>query len=156
MHKAHTYNLNVENSPDLTGLSFWNRGSLQWAPVGQPLLPADREWLVAFRNYLRKHLSNNILTIPFLAREFTMSESTLLRRIKRLTGLTPQQYLQEIRLEKARRLLKTRECSSVRQVASRVGYRNARSFSRSFRAHFGWLPSEELEGRLEGYSAPLS
>jgi transcriptional regulator GlxA family with amidase domain len=38
-------------------------------------------------------------------REFAMSESTLLRQLKRLTGLSPVQYLLDVRLTEARRLL---------------------------------------------------
>lgn len=74
-----------------------------------------------------------------------MSESTLLRQLKCLTGLTPQQYLQEVRLAEARRLLENRVYDSISRVASEVGYRDVRTFSRNFRTRFGRLPSEELE-----------
>ena len=46
--------------------------------------------------------------MPGLAHEFALSESTLLRQLKRLTGLSPIQYVQEVRLESARRLLESR------------------------------------------------
>ncbi len=105
----------------------------------------DRGWLEAFENYIRENLSSDILTVPFLAREFAMSESTLLRQLKRLTGLTPNQYLQEMRLDKARRLLENRTYNSISRVAAEVGYTDSRSFSRSFRKRFGKLPSELLE-----------
>jgi len=102
----------------------------------------DREWLETFEAYVRKHLSSGLLSVVELSHEFAMSESTLLRHLKRLTGLTPVQYLLEVRLAEARRLLEERICDSVAQVAARVGYDDARSFSRSFRQRFGKLPSE--------------
>ncbi len=75
-----------------------------------------------------------------------MSTTTRVRHERvhtaRLTGLTPVQYLLEVRLAEARRLLENRACDSIAQVAARVGYDDARSFSRSFRARFGRLPSE--------------
>jgi YesN/AraC family two-component response regulator len=114
--------------------------------AGVPLLSRpDREWLEVFEGYVRKHLSSDLLSVAELTREFAMSESTLLRQLKRLTGLTPVQYLLEVRLTEARRLLENRTFSSIAQVAARVGYDDARSFSRAFRQRFGKLPSEVME-----------
>ena len=64
--------------------------------------------------------------------------------MKRLTGLTPVHYLQEMRLDAARQLLENRVYQSIAQVASKVGYDDARAFSRSFQKRFGKLPSEVL------------
>ena len=77
-----------------------------------------------------------------LAQEFMMSQSTLLRQLRRLTGLTPVQYLLEMRLNKARQLLEDRTYDSLAKVAAESGYSDLRSFSRSFRLRFGKLPSE--------------
>ena len=114
-------------------------------PTGAPLhsLP-DQEWLEGFESYVGQHLADDTLSVSTLAYHFAMSESTLLRQLKRLTGLSPIQYLQEVRLNEARRLLENRRYSSIAQVASKVGYDDTRSFSRSFRQRFGKLPSELL------------
>ncbi len=114
--------------------------------VGPAMSETDREWLEAFEVFVQKNLSDNILAVSTLAFEFAMSESTLLRQLKRLTGLTPAQYLQELRLDKARELLENRRYNSIAEVAAKVGYNDARSFSRVFRARFGKLPSELLGG----------
>ena len=105
----------------------------------------DREWLETFEAYVQKHFSSDMLSVSALAYEFAMSESSLLRQLKRLVGLTPLQYMQEVRLEEARRLLENRVCNSVTEVASRVGYADARALARSFRARFGKLPSAWLQ-----------
>lgn len=111
--------------------------------ISAPLLSqSDREWLEDFEAYVRGNLSSDLLSVAELTREFAMSESTLLRQLKRMTGLTPVQYLLEVRLAEARHLLETRGCDTVADVADRVGYSDARSFSRAFRARFGKLPSE--------------
>lgn len=114
------------------------------APAPPALSQPDREWLLGFEAYLRQHYTNDALTVSGLAYEFAMSESTLLRQLKRLTGLTPQQYLQEMRLDEARRLLENRVYNAVSPVAAKVGYADAGAFSRAFRARFGKLPSEML------------
>ncbi|MFM9947833.1 MAG: ATP-binding protein [Saprospiraceae bacterium] len=105
---------------------------------------ADHEWLAAFEGYVRQNSTSDTLSIPLLAEEFAMSSSTLLRQLKRLTGLSPAQYLQEFRLNKARQLLENRTYNSTSRVAAEAGYTDARSFSRSFRKRFGKLPSELL------------
>jgi len=104
----------------------------------------DREWLETFENYVRQHLADDTLSVAVLAYEFAMSESTLLRQLKRLTGLSPLQYLLEVRLSEARRLLENRLYNSIAQVASQVGYSDAQSFTRGFKQRFGKLPSEVL------------
>ena len=105
---------------------------------------ADRAWLENFEAHAQKILSDDAFNIPLLAHEFAMSHSTLLRQLKRLTGLSPVQYLQEMRLDHARHLLENRIHDSIAKVASEVGYADARSFSRSFKQRFGKLPSDYL------------
>ncbi len=104
----------------------------------------DLQWLNTFEDYIRVHLNIDTLTVPGLADEFAMSESSLLRQLKRLTGLSPSRYLIEMRLDKARELLETRSYSSIARVAYEVGYADARSFSRSFKLRFGKSPSDLL------------
>jgi len=106
----------------------------------------ESDWLETVEQYVRQHIADTTLTIPGLAYELAMSESTLLRQLKRLTGLSPIQYVQAVRLEEARHLLESRTVKSVTEVAAKVGYPDARSFGRSFRTRFGKLPSEVLEG----------
>lgn len=102
----------------------------------------DMQWLKDFENYIRKHIKEDTLSVSTLATEFAMSESSLLRQLKRLTGLSPFKYLQEMRLDKARHLLEDRSFESVARVAYEVGYNDVRTFSRSFKQRFGKLPSE--------------
>lgn len=106
------------------------------------LSAADIAWLEQFEAFVRKNLAKDTLSIPTLSHEFAMSESTLLRQLKRLTGLSTVQYLQEMRLDEARRLLEIRSSDSIAQIASKVGYEEVRSFSRIFKQRFGKLPSE--------------
>lgn len=108
----------------------------------QSLSEMDREWLAAFRRYMQQHACDANLLIPAVAQHCAMSESTLLRQVKRLTGLSPVQYLQEVRLKRARRLLEERVYKSIGRVAAEVGYRDTRSLSRLFKRKFGKLPSE--------------
>ena len=110
-----------------------------------PITEEDRQWLEAFEAHVQQHLSDETLNVPILAHEFAMSESTILRQLKRLTGLTPAKYLQEIRLDHARQILENRSSNSINKVAIEVGYSDVRSFSRSFKKRFGKSPTELLD-----------
>jgi len=116
--------------------------------AADPTSPAepsdDQAWLEAIEVHVQANLTSDMLTVATLAAAFTMSESSLLRQLKRLTGLTPLQYLQEMRLDRARQLLENRTYKSVAKVAAAVGYADARSFSRAFKRRFGKLPSDFL------------
>jgi len=105
------------------------------------LFEEDKLWLEKFENYLITNIKNKHLNIPELSEVFAMSESTLLRQLKKLTGLTPAKYLQEIRLNQARELLENKIYNSVSVVALKVGYKNAKTFSRSFKKRYGKLPT---------------
>lgn len=97
-----------------------------------------------FDTYLAKNLSNPSLSVPQIADDFAMSESTLLRKVKHCVGITPVQYLLEKRLEMAYRLLLRGQAPSVEAAANRVGYASVNNFSRSFKNHFDIRPSSLL------------
>ncbi len=110
----------------------------------QQILSKDREWLAVFEKYILDNIANELLNIADLADRFNMSESSLLRQLKRLTGLSPKQYLMEVRLNKARQLLDQNAFKTVSEVANQVGYSNLRTFSRVFKERFGKPPSSHL------------
>jgi signal transduction histidine kinase/DNA-binding response OmpR family regulator len=105
---------------------------------------SDQFWLEKFEQYVHLNYRSDLLSIPEIAHYFSVSESTLLRQLKRLTGLSPVQYIQEVRLTQARIILANQPDHSVADVAMKVGYKDARTFSRSFKNRFGKAPSELL------------
>ncbi|GAB5551745.1 MAG: hypothetical protein Sapg2KO_13360 [Saprospiraceae bacterium] len=103
---------------------------------------ADQAWLIQLEAIVQQNLNNELLTVTFLATKLAMSKSSLLRQLKRLTGLSPSQYILEARLQKARQLIESNSLSYISEVAQAVGYANAKSFSRSFKKRFGETPSD--------------
>lgn len=117
-------------------------------PASHPapsLSDTDTLWLKTFERYVRQHLTETHLDIRTIARSFAMSGSTLLRQLKRLTGMTPVQYIIALRLDEAHCLLQKRRCRSVTQLAALVGYDNPRAFSRKFKKRFGRPPSDFID-----------
>ncbi|MEO0340601.1 MAG: ATP-binding protein, partial [Bacteroidota bacterium] len=125
-----------------------NRRPIQPQDTGDVPLPTvlyaaeDQEWLIRFEQFIKDNLSNDLLDVPMIASQFTMSKSSLLRKLKSLTGLSPGQYIHEARLQKARQVLETRSNKTISEVAQKVGYSSVRAFSRNYKKRFGRLPSE--------------
>ncbi|QJW90215.1 response regulator [Spirosoma taeanense] len=109
---------------------------------GQTVSAADMAWLEKLETATFAQLSNANLTAERLADDIAVSRSTLFREVKRLTGLTPTQYITEARFQRARQLLEDREVSSVKQLAQLVGFRQANHFSTSYKKQFGKSPSD--------------
>lgn len=102
----------------------------------------DQEWLGKLNAYLKLKSDDPSLRIPDVAQALSVSESVLFRKVKRLIGITPKQYLDELRLDRARGLLENKEVTSIKQLAKKVGYADPRTFSRSYFKRFGKQPSE--------------
>lgn len=89
-------------------------------------------------------LSENLETPPSLtelARQIGLNTFKLKKNFKEVFGVPVFKYLQQIRLDKAHSLIKTRELS-VQEVAWDVGYDSISSFSNAFEKKFGYRPSE--------------
>ncbi len=84
---------------------------------------------------------NEHLDIPTLAREEDMSTSSFHTHFKKITTLTPLQYIKKIRLNKAHKLL-AQQSFQVNDTAFAIGYESSSQFSRDFKSFFGYPPKE--------------
>lgn len=101
--------------------------------------------LFAAIDYLRAHLDAPV-SLAELARAVYMSESTLYRSFRTLTGLSPLQYYKQLRLHEARRLILEENEQAV-QAAARVGYGSAQQFNRDYKRLFGQPPRKSKQCR---------
>ncbi len=101
-------------------------------------------WLNELKKMVHKHISDLNLSVDILGELMYMSRAQFYRRVQMITGLTPLQYIQEIRFNHARSLLEQRKMSSVKAVASAIGIQKPQYFSEQFKERFGKLPSEYL------------
>ncbi len=99
-----------------------------------PTTPAIAE----LQRWLSDHLDGN-LTVDALAARAAMSPRSFARAFRRETGTTPAAYVEQLRVEAARRLLETTELT-VAAVAHRVGIRHAETLHRAFRRRVGTTP----------------
>ncbi len=93
---------------------------------------------------VNKNLSDSDFNVDMLTREVGISRAQLHRKMKELTGISTSEFIRNIRLEQAARLLKEQKIN-VTQVAYTVGFSNLAHFSTVFRKHFGMTPTEYAE-----------
>lgn len=79
-------------------------------------------------------------TVVQLAKKAALSRSAFFERFTKAVGVTPMDYLLAWRMALARDLLR-REDWAIGEVAERVGYASASTFSTAFRKHVGQAPS---------------
>lgn len=90
------------------------------------------------------HLDDSDFNVDMLTREVGISRAQLHRKMKEMTGLPISEFIRNIRLEQAVRLLMEQKIN-VTQVAYSVGFSNLAHFSTVFRKQFGVSPSEYVE-----------
>ncbi len=85
-------------------------------------------------------------TVVALALEAGLSRSAFFDRFRRAVGIAPMEYLLQWRMALAKDLLRRRE-GNVAEVAERVGYSSASTFSVAFTRHVGTPPAAYARGR---------
>ena len=89
--------------------------------------------------WLENRIGQNIL-MEQVADEFSLSMRNFIRRFKEATEQTPIEYLQNLRLEKAKFLLESSQ-QAFDQITLQVGYEDGNSFRRLFKQRVGLTPS---------------
>lgn len=105
--------------------------------------PVDEEFLNRLTAIIEQNINDTNLAGSRLCQELNVSSSTLYRRVKELTDLSPNEFIRTIRLKKAVVLLKSKR-NNVSEVADMVGFNDPYYFSRCFKKQFGFPPSEML------------
>ncbi len=102
----------------------------------------ERDKVVAAQVVIQEHLDSPF-TIKELSRKVAMNECYLKKGFKALTGKTIHEYTQELRIAKAKELLK-QDGYSVSDVANSLGFSSISHFSTAFKKATGMKPCELL------------
>ena len=90
---------------------------------------------------INENISNPDLGVEFIADKIGISRVHFHRRLKNATGLTPRDFVRNIRLMQAAKLL-SRTDTDVTGVSVATGFRSASTFSTCFKAYYGMSPTE--------------
>lgn len=109
---------------------------------------ADKSFLQANISYLEANISKDGLAVENFARHLGMSRTAYYNRMKELTGLSPIEFIRQIRIKKALRLMDDGE-TSIMEVAYKTGFNDPKYFSRCFKAEMGMSPTAYLNAKAE-------
>jgi ligand-binding sensor domain-containing protein/signal transduction histidine kinase/DNA-binding response OmpR family regulator len=101
----------------------------------------DQKFLSEIIAYIEANMEDQNLGILELSKNIGMSKSALYRKLKAMTQMTTNDFVNMIRLERAAQLLNQRQMS-VNEVANRVGFESRKYFSKLFKQRFGKTPRE--------------
>ena len=114
---------------------------------GIPVLSAnDKLFMDRLIEFIEDNLDNGDLMIADLAQELGMSRSVFFNKLKTLIGLSPVEFLREMRIKKAAQLILADE-GNMAQIAYQVGFNDSHYFSKCFKQVYGVTPTEYKSGK---------
>lgn len=130
---------------DLCGSSFGNYSREKTLRI---LRPQEEKFLSRLLDTLEEMMSDSDFNVETICKNIGMSRAQLYRKVTSLTGHSPNNFLKEIRLKKALRLIE-QKYGNISEIAFEVGFSNPSYFSHTFQKRFGLLPSKFLKHHLQ-------
>lgn len=101
----------------------------------------DKEFFTKIRQIVEERLSDPEFSVDVLAREAAISRTGLFTKLKAVAEITPNEYIKQVRLQKAAELLSNNKMR-VSEVCWQVGFSSRSHFAKCFQTQFGVPPSE--------------
>ena len=134
LHQYRQHNRQFLHTPDMKADSL-------------PYQDRDKAFLEDLVAAVESHLADSGFKLDSLSSELRLSKSTLNRKIKAMTGLTPMDFVKGVRLRSACRLLREGKMT-VSEIAYTVGFSDPKYFSKCFKEEYGQTPSQ-FQGKNE-------
>ena len=130
-----------------------NRRKIRKAFTNSPLVhtgtiavnKADEQFLTRLTDIIYKNMANADFNVDKLAEYMFMSRSSLLRKIKGVSEISPNDFIKLMRLKRAAEILQEGEYK-VNEVCFLVGFSSTSYFSKAFQKQFGVLPKDFAKG----------
>ncbi len=101
----------------------------------------DKKLLDEIKETIEENMVDSDFNVSILQEKMGMGNKQLYRKLKALTGQSPVEYIRDMRMQKAAKLLKAGKFS-VSEVMYTVGFSNSSYFSKCFSKAFGMTPTE--------------
>ena len=133
-HRAHDESVNTATEEQYEEAS---------APK-QQLSKEDERFCRKLERIVNARLLNPNLNIDIIAAQFGVGRTNFYRKVRELTGMSPNDYLRRCRMERAAELLGDSE-TPINDICTQVGMPDAQYFSRVFKVYYGMSPSAYRE-----------
>ncbi|MDR1116175.1 MAG: response regulator [Tannerella sp.] len=101
----------------------------------------DKEFLEKANAIIEKEMDNSNFSVELFAQSVNLGKTMLYKKIKGITGYSPNEFIRIIRIKKAADLLKTTELN-ISEIAYKVGFDDPLYFSRCFKEQFSLSPKQ--------------
>lgn len=105
--------------------------------------PVENQIIEQITTCIHEHLSDPQFSVSVLAESVKLSGQQLNKKLRAITGLTANKYIQSVRLKKALMMLETEDLN-VSEVAFKTGFGSTAYFVKTFREQFGKTPGSVL------------
>ena len=118
------------------------------APEESTFSQADETFLLKMNKIIQENLDNSNLDVALVCKEIGMSRASLYNKLKALTDMGANDYINKFRMEKAITLMTGTELSFT-EIAEKVGFTTSRYFSTAFKQYTGETPTQYKEKRKQ-------
>lgn len=91
------------------------------------------------------HIDDKDYNVDQMARDVLTSRTNLYKKMQNMLGITPTDFIRNVRLKRSAQLLATTQLT-VNDISARVGFATPRNFSTQFKKMFGVMPSKYRNG----------
>ena len=113
-------------------------------PSQPQITPYDEQFMQKVMEFIEEQMDNAELTIDEFAEHLMLSRTIFYRKLKSIIGLTPVDFIREVRIKRAAQLIDSGEYN-FSQVAYMTGFNDPKYFSKCFKKIVGITPSEYKE-----------
>lgn len=103
--------------------------------------PADEAFLSKLNKVIQDNLDNCNLDIATICNEVHMSRASLYNKMKALTDISANEYINKFRMERAIQLIRTTDMPFT-EIAEKVGFATSSYFSTAFKQYMGETPTQ--------------
>lgn len=101
----------------------------------------DEELMERIMKVVNENMSDSDFNVEKMCDEVGVSRTQLHRKLKEMTGVPTSEFLRNIRLNEAARLIREHKIN-ITQISYMVGFANNSHFSTAFKKYFGMSPTE--------------
>lgn len=113
-------------------------------PLDIAISSADEKFLIKLNETIDEHLSESDFDVSAMVKKMNFSHSTVLKKVKNLTGMSLVEFVKIHRLKRAAQILE-KDRFQIAEVAYLVGFSDPKYFSKCFSKEFGKTPTEYLQ-----------
>ena len=132
-----------------TKLHYQQIGNNLSVTVDSDLTRKDTLFMEKLNQTIIENLDNTELDIPYICKQIGMSRASLYNKLKAITDMGANDYINKIRIEQAMKLIKESDLN-FNEISDKVGFASARYFSTSFKQYTGLTPTQYKKHQVDG------